>query len=285
MPNAPIELGETFNYQFQAKDAAGGNISPGTVTASVTLPDGTTSAATVTGVSPAAIAYLTTQVGRHVLSGTAFGGALGSDVKKFEDTFNVEPVGRYVVGLDEALAHLAAVGILTQVNDLEQLRWYILAASDAIERDLGRTVARQTVTAEKVSGGRDCIRLRRTPVISVTTIVENSTTLTNAAGTDWVVDDLEGTGYVYRGSPTAPGIWAWGRANIAVTYVAGMAIVPAVVRKVVLNAVERMWQSAQNAGHPGLVDDVSADAAVFASVGSSLTAVEQGAYSSLRAWG
>ena len=283
MPNAPVELGETFTYAFQAKDAAGAAIAPGSATITVTRPDGTAGSTTVSGLSPVLVKHLTTQVGRHVITGSVTGGALGTDVQAFEDTFSVEPAGRYVVGLDEALGHLNAVSTITTVPDTEQLRWYILAASDAVERDLERTVARQTFV-ERASGGECHIRLRRTPVLSVTQVVENGTTLTNASGTDWTLDDLETTGIVYRGGTNAPGLWGWGRNNLAVTYVAGMTVVPAVVRKVVLNVVERMWQSAQQSGHPGLVDDVSADGAVFAAVGQSLTEPEQRAYRSLRRW-
>jgi len=283
LPNAPVELGETFTYAFQAKDSAGNPVTPGTVTIAITRPDGTAGTVSQSGLSPAVATHLTTQVGRHVITGSATGGALGTDVRAFEDSFSVEPAGRYIVGLDEALSHLAAVGVLSKTDDLEQLRWYILAAGDAVERDLGRTVARQTFV-ERVSGGDCHVRLRRTPVLSVTQVVENTTTLTNASGTDYALDELETTGLLYRGSTTAPGVWSWGRGNITVTYVAGYTAVPAIVRKVVLNVVERMWQGSQNAGHPGLVDDMSTDAAVFGVVGSSLTEPEQRAYASLRAW-
>jgi hypothetical protein len=279
VPNAPIELGETYNYAFQAKDAAGVNIAPGTVTAVVSLPDGTTANPTVTGTSPATIAYISPQVGRHVLNGTASGGALGSDVKKFEDVFHVEPAGRYVVGIDEALSHLAAVGILTGVNDIEQLRWYILAASDAVERDLGRIVARRSVT-EVYDGGDFDLALRSTPVVSVTSVVEAGVSV---AASGYTLNAT--TGVLLRGGTTSPQLWQWGRQNVTVTYVAGMPTVPAVIRLIVLSVVERMWQAAQNAGHPGLVDDVSAPFEAAAAVAASLPPPLLAAYDRLRVGG
>lgn len=276
--SAPIELGETYQYQWTPKDTAGNTVAAGSVTATITLPDGTTKVSptdfTVTGLGPATIDYLTTQAGRHVLLGTATGGALGTATEKFEDVFHVEPAGRYLVGIDEAVTHLRGTNLISTVADLEQLRWLILAASDAMERDLGRQIARRTVT-RTYDGGKCALLLLDTPVISITTVTENSVAVA-AAG--YTLDTT--AGILYRGATTAPIDWIWGRQNITVTSVVGMAEVPAVLRKIAVNAIARMWQHSQQMPHPAL----DPDTAVALAVGT-LTPLELGAYNSFRPTG
>src|SRR3989304_1341752 len=65
---------------------------PATVTASVTLPDGTTSSPTPTQVGPGVweVLYTTSQAGRHTLAVTGSGGDLGTIVVKHDDVINAE---------------------------------------------------------------------------------------------------------------------------------------------------------------------------------------------------
>lgn len=245
--------------------------SSGTVVATVTLPDGTTSAPTVSGTSTYSATYTTTQAGLHRINWVSS----GATVAAHADVFNVEPAAAgLIVSVADALAHLRSVTSITTTADLEQLRWLVAVTSDAVERDLDRILARRTVV-ETRDGGRLALVLNCSPVISITSVVESGTT--TAAG-DYTTD-LE-NGVLYRGAATSPQRFAVGRQNVVVTYVAGMLVVPKIARKVALNGVERMWQHSQQAPHSAFAVDVE-----IATVITRLTPLEMAAYDSLRRGG
>jgi hypothetical protein len=276
--SGPTDLGQTYRYRQTITDAAGTPADAGTVVVTITKPDGSTATPTVghAGVGLYDIAYLTTMAGTHNLSGSATGGVLGTEVDVWEDVFTVETPLRMFISVDEASAHLRAAGVITSSADREQLRWLCMVASDAVERDLSRTISRRTVT-ETYDGGRWSLLLRSTPIISITTVTENGVSL--AVG-DWTVNSS--TGQLYRGGTLSTQWWAWGRQNIAVTYVAGYTDPPRIVRKVALNGVQRSWQESQVASHPLL--DEAVEAGIAVAVGT-LTPLELAAYNSLRAVG
>jgi hypothetical protein len=247
-----------------------------TAVLTVTLPDGTTATPTVTNPSTGKYTgnYQTSAaspVGRY-LGHWAFTFA-GGAADTYDETIDVVST---IVTIDEALAHLRAANVISTEPDLDQLEWLCSVATDAVERDLGRTIVRRSIT-ETYDGGRGEIVLRQTPVVSVTSINEAGVVL---SASDYVVNTS--TGILYRGSGISSWWFAWGRQNIAVTYVAGYTNPPPVVRKVALNTVQGMWQESQQAFHPGL--EQFADSAVQTSTGA-LTQVERSAYNSLRSAG
>lgn len=115
-----------------------------------------------------------------------------------------------------------------QLNDM------IEAASATCEQYTGRVWSQRTITAEKHHGGQPYLVLLCTPVESVTTVVESGTTLTSS---DWVLD----APLLWRGTSTAAMYWSPGRANVAVTYVAGPATVPDTIKQGVLEHVRHLW--------------------------------------------
>lgn len=261
--SAPVDLGETYQYRQTITDTTGAVGAAGSVTVTITLPDGSTVTPTVsnTGVGLYDVDYLTTQAGRHVLAGSATGGVLGSAVKKFDDVFHVEQPGRMLVGYDDAVSQLRASGVITSVPDREQLRWIVIAASDAVERALGVVVCRRTIT-DTFDGSTGVIRLRQRPLPSPDGFV------TVASVSEGGVALVSGTGFVLRrsdwslmrGTGLYASWWARGYDNVSVTYDAGCTVVPPVLRSMTLATVEAMWQSSQQAAHPML--EPSADLAV-----------------------
>lgn len=265
-------------------NSTGALADPTTLTLTLTLPDGTArigtypaavgDTVTITRASAGTYAatVITTQAGlwsgRWVSVGNTCDGA-------YEQAWNVEAAGGVFIAVDEASQHLRAAGIITTSADREQLRAYCRFACDAVERDLHRTIAPRTVTDtySGSSGWSTALTLRRAPLVSVTTVTESGIVLT--AGTDFVADLARGV--LHRGTTTAARTWAAGRLNIIVVARAGYAVPPLIARKVALNAVERMWQAAQQAPH----DALDPDGAVFAAA-ASLTPVEQSAYKGLR---
>lgn len=276
------QLGDTLRFTADLYDkpveSGGVLVNATTATLTITRPDGTTATPTVPapGTTGKYAVDFATVVGGP--TGTYRGAWLftlaGGITSAYQESFEVSAS---VVTLDEVLAHLRAAKLLTKADDLDQLEWLAAVATDAIERDLGRPLLSKTVT-EKYDGGEPELNLRTTPVLSVTTVTEGAATVT-AAG--YVLD--QNAGILCRG--TTSGLWRWqrGRQNITVTYVAGFLDPPAVACKVALTAIERMWQTSQQAGHP-LLDDVTAEAAVFTAYGT-LTPIEQAGYNALRAHG
>lgn len=279
------QLGDTLRFSVDLYDKPvedGGVLVNATVqpTLTVTRPDLTTVTPSVT--HPPAV------TGKYFVDvATTVGGATGpyrgawllttaTGTVAYQETFEVSAS---LVTLDEVLAHLRARDLLTKDDDLEQLEWLAAVATDSVERDLDRVLVLRTFTAEKWDGGKTGVVLLGSPVVAVTAVTENGTALPTGEGTDWVTDLR--AGIVYRGTSTGYGRWATGRQNVAVTYQAGYASPPPIARKVALTAVERMWETSQQAGHP-LIDDVSADAAVFAAVSNSLTPIERAGYEALR---
>lgn len=242
------------------------------VTLTVSLPDGTTATPTITNPSTGKYAadYQTTSAspaGRYVGSWllTYSGGATAPYVETFD-------VGPSLVTEDEALAHLRAAGVISEYDDLDQLYWLCLVATDAVERDLDRILVKRSVT-ESFDGGRGTILLDSTPVVSITTVVEDDVTLT--ADSDYVVHAKHGI--LYRGSSTSRWCWSDGIQNVTVTYVAGYNNPPSVARKVCLNAVQGMWQTSQQAPHEFLDAEVA-----VATASGALTQLERQSYNSLR---
>jgi hypothetical protein len=274
----PVDLGDSVTRSINLTNAAGAAVAAdSTPTYAITKPDGTagtppTVQTGVTGEYYVVYPTATLIAGLYRELWTAIVGGVTITLPR---VFTVEdPLNPPFIGTDEALAHLRASGVISGPVDLEQLRWLCMVASDAVERDLGVTISRRTVT-ETYNGGQDSLWLRSTPVISITSVTEAGTLLTAA---DWILNATAGR--IYRGGTTSPRCFLPGRQNVTVVYVVGYTNPPRVARKVALNGVERMWQSSQQTAHP-LLDDVSASAAVFAAAGT-LTPLELGAYNSLR---
>jgi hypothetical protein len=246
----PVDLGDLLPDlgTTVTDNSTGALANASTVTLTLTLPDGSSlvSPTTITVTNPSTgvyrASYETTQAGMHrarwVADGSNCDGA-------YEQSWHVEstPTGG-LVSVDDALAHLGSPTLSSAQT--EQLRATILAATRVCGSYIGRTLARESAT-EVYSGGKGAIALRRTPVISVTSVTESGTALT---GSDWVLDTV---GWLlHRGSTTSASRWAAGRANVSVTYVAGYADPPADVRLAVLREVEHLWQRTQQAPHPAL---------------------------------
>lgn len=268
-----MDIGDTLGFRSDVRDPAGVLVNAQTATLTVTLPDGST--ATPTVANPVAGKYagdyvttLASPTGRYVGQWlfTFSGGSTTSYVESFD-------VGAGLVTVDEARSHLRANGVITSADDLEQLQWLCLVATDAVERDLGRVLVRRTVT-ETYDGSGGAIILRHTPVVSVTSVVESGVTLT---GSDYLLNSS--VGILYRGSTAYYRSFAYGFGNVVVTYVAGYTDPPRAARAVALNLVQSMWQQSQQAFHPGL--DESAELGVSSAV-AGLPDPLRRAYDSLR---
>lgn len=257
--SAPLEQGETYQYRGTVTDAAGVPTNAGTVTATITLPDGTTVVPTIvnSGAGLYDFDYLTTQAGRHTLLVSSTGGTLGSATEKFDDTFNVEEPGRLLIGFDEARTALRGAATITSRDDREQLRWLILVASDDVERRLGRTVCRRSGIIEYFDGGQTDLQFKRPPprwsdggFITITSVIENGTTLVE--NTHFVV--LRNPWRLHRGTRTTSSTWTDGYETVVATYAAGSTKPSATLRGLAAMRLQELWQTSQQASHP-LLDE------------------------------
>ncbi len=252
-------------------NSTGALAAPSSFAVVLTAPDGSTPTVTVTNPSTGvyAVTYVTTMAGRYRAVGTATGNSCDG-VSELEWT--VSAADSQLVSVDEALASLRATGFASDAAALEQLDWLCTMATDAVARDLGRKVTRTTVT-ETHDGGRNHIVLRSGPVLSVTSVTEGGT-----AVTDYVLDDT--AGLLHRGAD-GYGCWALGRRNVSVTYVAGWTNPPPVLRRVALLLVEQAWLMGQQTPASSF-DGASLEGGLAAAV-TSMSPVERAAYNSLRA--
>jgi hypothetical protein len=277
-----IEPGDVVPLRLAITDPANGSpVDAGTVTLEITDPTG--AVVTLTGASTPPVQH-TAASGVYLVSWpvpAVYGTyryrwiATGANAGVWPDVFTVESPEGVFVSTAEALAHLRATTVITRAADVEELRRLIRVACDAVERDLGRIIAPRTVT-ETYSGGGAAIVLARSPVIAITSVTDNGSTLT--AGTDYTFDSR--VGIIYRGGPQSPTRFTTGRGTVAVTYRAGYQQPPWIARQVALRGVQRMWQQSQQMPHPAL-DDLGADGQLFTPAGV-LTPLEMAAYDKLR---
>ena len=251
-----VVVGQTLAFGLKTYTAAGVLADVGTgPTAVVTLPDATTTSATVTkdatGTYTATVAA--SLPGRYRIvwsgSGSNSGGLPYVDVA---DAFAAD--GRLIVSLSEARAALN-VPSTTLTND-DELLGYIYAATIVVENLVGSVLVATKV--ETHSGdGRAMLRLGQLPT-GITSVTENGTTL---AAADYCYD---GAGLLWRGS--RPGARAWSSTaprNCVVTYTVGSGVVPANITKAAANLIRHWWdQGLQQSYYVGGEPDMTASTSI-----------------------
>lgn len=228
------DLGDVVGLSVETRNAAGVLENAGSVTVTIGLPDGTS--ATIGPVAPTSAGvyqydYPTTMAGRH----TARWIATGANQSAYSDAFDVRPADPgYVISLSDAKAHLNKTSTVT-VDD-EELRPFIEAAGDVIERHTGKTIARRTVVERKTESYSSQLWLSHRPVISVTSIATLDG-LTTWPVTSTYLDVNPDYGLITR---LTGNYW---HGNLLVTYVAGMSVIPANYAMAGRIIVQHLWQS------------------------------------------
>lgn len=231
------DLGDVVTLSINVEDVDGNPANAGVMTLAVTAPDGTVTGPTTVTPSPTGIytyQYPTTQAGRHPFRwlGT------GANAASHSDVFVVASQSLLpLVSLADARAHLD----MSSTTSDEELRRFLLSASDLAERWTGRTFRRQSFT-ETRDGGRAALLLGHLPVISVTSVTESGTA--RGAG-DYTLDGP--AGLLWRGSTTSGALWAPGTQNVEVTYVAGYAEPPPAAYELVLETTRQLWETQRGA--------------------------------------
>jgi hypothetical protein len=151
---------------------------------------------------------------------SATGGTLGTLVRKFVDAFVVRPADpALLISFAEGKAHLGEQSTLQD----EEIRAYLEVATEIVESILGKTLSVRTFT-ERVRGYTDwSLRLRQTPIVSVTSITSIRTPTTTYGpsqldvDTEWGYVTLLNQGYFVNGPWTA--IYKAGMTNVPARYV------------------------------------------------------------------
>ncbi len=115
----------------------------------------------------------------------------------------------------------------------------IARASAVVESYCNRTFEAETGIVETLDGnGHEILRLAKTPVTAITTIVEDTTTLTVADDFIWYAN-----GELVRGTGKTPLLWTLYRQAVVVTYDAGYATIPKDLSHAVSSIVARWFQA------------------------------------------
>lgn len=235
------DIGDIVALGVIVTDSAGTQVDTTPVTLTITLPDGTTVTPTVANLSVGeySVQYTPTQSGRHTYRWLAGGTYPGAHTGTF---YVMSSVGA-IVSLDETKAYLGIP--VADTSDDEELRHFIDVVSDFAETSLGWAARRQDAVTVR-DGGSSGILLPTFPVLSVTSVTENGTTL---SASDYALDAE--AGLLTRLSSTyVPGTWAAGYRNIVVTYVAGQAVPPEWFRHGALVMVDHLWATQRGNNGP-----------------------------------
>lgn len=232
-----FDVGDIYPATVEVVDDTGQPVNPAAVTFTFTLPDGSTVSPTPANPATGRYTYdlVITQAGLHRFRATSTGPATA-----YADVFSaIDSTWPSVIGLAEAKAHLNMSASDTSSD--EELREFLLAVTEVVEHIVGAVVPRQVVEAH--DGGTDALTLRKTPVLSVTSVTESGTAL-DASGYTASLD----AGVLYRGAGWS-GRWACGRGSVTVTYKAGRSAVPRSVAQAAKELVAVNWRSQQGGNY------------------------------------
>lgn len=236
------DLGDSVPLSITVTDADEQLANAGSVSVTITLPDGTTDvqgpiAPTSTGIYD--YDYVTVQAGRHAVRWVA----TGANASAFSDAFDVVPAdGGAFVSLADVRIHLKKT---SSTDDDEKLRGFLDAACQVIEDRMGHVTP---VTLSIDGCGRTVILER--PVISVISVVQlpggAAVPAADAvAGTDgWTLDGGAGVLSLSR---------SYGR--VRATIRVGRSPIPGNFRLAGLELTAHLWRTSQHntsGGRPSL---------------------------------
>lgn len=225
------DLGDTARLAVDVRDAANVLVNPVSIALTITLPDGTTANPSVA--NPPAVTgrffadYAPSQAGRHGVRWTST-----SPTTAFSDIFDVRPAApAYIVSLADAKGQVQIPPTVTTHD--EELRGWVEAATEVVERHSNRVVTRRAVVETQLLSLVNRVALLYRPVISLTSIAQ-----LNGAAT-WMVGgmDVDESGILtVLTGPALSGL-------VRFTYVAGYLIPPAHLTKAALIIIQHLWDS------------------------------------------
>jgi hypothetical protein len=231
-----IDLGDAVRLAASCTDAGGTLVNAGSVTLTVTLPDGTTTSPAVSN-PPAqtgkySVDYVTTQPGRHVVHWQ-----FTSPASVYTDVLHVRPADPgFLFSQADAKKHLNIPADST--GDDEEIRDWSAATTMVVEHFVG-PVARRTVTERHTFGCAAMRVLRQIPALTLVSLVP---VLNSGTSYDPASLDLDGeTGIVQR----KDGGLLYG--PLRITYTVGRAHVAANITQAGRIILQHLWRTQRGA--------------------------------------
>ena len=243
-----FDLGSTVPLSVQIRDESGALADAGSVTATITLPDGTTASSGVVTSSPPGVYtydYPTVQVGRHDVRWVA----TGANASAWTDFFEVlPPIGGQVISLADARKHLRIPA--NQTSDDAEIQAFLRAITRICERYVG-AIARTSYT-QVFDGGSPRVMVDHRPVLSVTSVTEFGTVL---SASDYRV--IADSGVIVRMAGEFEMPFLWGSGSVVVVYVVGATVTQPNVIQASKIILQHMWETQRSAsgGRPPLGDE------------------------------
>lgn len=206
-----VDLAGAILLRFHVRDNDGKLVNAsGAVTATITLPDDSTTMPAVTNPDTGVylVDYTTVQAGRHTVRWVAT-----DPDRAWVDVFDVRSAaGIALVGLDTAKRHLKIPK--SDITQDDNLRGFLDSVTDVVQGITGMIV-RQSITETHHGRNVSGVCLLRRPVLSVTSVSEHGVIL------DPDEYSLSDAGVLYRVSGFAEAKWRKGVNNIVIIYVVG----------------------------------------------------------------
>lgn len=233
----PVDLGDTVPLTFEVRDADGALVNAAAVTATVTLPDGSTVSPAVS--NPPAVTgvygvdFVPTTAGRHMVRWVSTDPA-----SAYTDAFDVWlAVSESIVSLAAMKDHLNKS--VEDTSDDEELRGFIEAATAVIEEHRGETVTRRTVVEDmNLRHPVMVVQLGTSPVQSLTSVA------TVDGATTWDVNDL----HVSRHGVVTVQTGAALLGLVRFTLVGGYTVIPPNYTLAAKIIVAHLWETQQQPG-------------------------------------
>jgi hypothetical protein len=240
------DLGDVIPLSIEITNAAGTPEDAGSVSVTITLPDGTTANSGALSSTSAGVYdydYPTTQAGRHAYRWVA----TGTNASVYEDVFDVLPADPLAfIGLADTKEYMKK----TDTRDDEKLRAFIQASCAMIVERVGHVTPLE-VTEDR-SGCRTIV-LRKRPVLEVVSVqklpglatVAEADLATGTAG--WVAEE---PARILRHTSGYFG-------DVRITYRVGRVPTPGHIRTAGYELVAHLWRTSQlnsGGGRPPLSD-------------------------------
>jgi hypothetical protein len=242
------DLGSIVPLSTQIRDASGALADAGSVTVTISLPDGTSVTSTPITASPTGVygySYPTVQAGRHGVRWVA----TGANAAAFTDLFEVLPAdGGQVISLADARRHLRIPA--GQTSDDAEIQSYLRAVTKICERYVG-AIAR-TSYSQVFDGGASRVMVDHRPVLQVVSVTEFGTVLDPSAYR--VIAD---SGVIIRLAGEFEMPFLYGAGVVVVDYAAGAVVTQPNVIQAAKIILKHMWETQRSAGggRPPLGDE------------------------------
>jgi len=237
-----FDLGSVVPLSITIHNSAGALANAGSVSATITLPDGTTFPTGVVIPTSTGIYdydYPTVQAGLHGVRWVATGANAGAFVDIF---YVVGADSRQIISLAEGKSHLRMP--VDETTHDEDLMSFIWAATGVVELYVG-AVVRRTHTQTFDGTGQSRLLLSHIPVLSITSVTEDGTTVDPSG---YKIN--KPAGVLVRVAGSADYAWRPGVQNVDVVYVAARSDVEESWRLAAKIIVKHMWET-QRAAAPG----------------------------------